>query len=113
LCFWSLLTPSIFRHLLQELQKESTVQSQRNKVLESENALLMSEMEQLRQEVKILEDNLDQSIMREEENLNLDKIGQDGGEGGEEMEKLKKMLKEQRLKFDVRDFFPFVIRIQS
>ncbi|KAK7439323.1 hypothetical protein VKT23_017548 [Stygiomarasmius scandens] len=89
------------KHLLQELQKESTAQSQRNKVLESENALLMSEMEQLRQEVKILEDNLDQSIMREEENLNLDKIGKDGGEGGEEIEKLKKMLKEQRLKFDV------------
>ncbi|THV07103.1 hypothetical protein K435DRAFT_960070 [Dendrothele bispora CBS 962.96] len=90
------------KHLLQELQKESTVQSQRNKVLESENALLISEMGQLRQEVKILEDNLDQSIMREEENLNLDMIGKDGEEGaGGEVEKLKKMLKEQRLKFDV------------
>lgn len=30
----------------------------------------MSEMDQLRQEVKILEDNIDQSIMREEAELN-------------------------------------------
>ncbi|KAF5346581.1 hypothetical protein D9758_013479 [Tetrapyrgos nigripes] len=89
------------KHLLQEVQKESTAQVQRNKVLESENALLMSEMEQLRQEVKILEDNLDQSIMREEENLNLDNIGKDGDKDGADIEQLKKMLKEQRLKFDV------------
>jgi hypothetical protein len=52
--------------------------------------------------VKILEDNLDQSIMREEENLNLDKIGKDGSNDGSEIEQLKKILKEQRLKFDVR-----------
>jgi CAP-Gly domain-containing linker protein 1 len=64
-------------------------------VLESENTLLMSEIEQLCQEVKILEDNLDQSIMQEEENLNLDKIGKDGSDDGSKIEQLKKILKEQ------------------
>ncbi|KAK1235249.1 hypothetical protein PQX77_001530 [Marasmius sp. AFHP31] len=37
------------KHIVQELQKESVAGSQRNKVLESENQLLMSEMEKLRQ----------------------------------------------------------------
>ena len=37
------------RHIVQELQKESVAESQRNKVLESENQLLISEMEKLRQ----------------------------------------------------------------
>ncbi|KAL0062077.1 hypothetical protein AAF712_011077 [Marasmius tenuissimus] len=85
------------KHIVQELQKESVAGSQRNKVLESENQLLMSEMEKLRQEVKILEDNLDQSILREEENLHIDGSGTDPSD----VEALKKTLKEQRLRTDV------------
>uniref|UniRef100_A0A0W0FSC5 CAP-Gly domain-containing protein n=1 Tax=Moniliophthora roreri TaxID=221103 RepID=A0A0W0FSC5_MONRR len=82
------------KHIIQELQKETVIENQKNKVLEAENQLLISEMEQLRQEVKILEDNLDQSILREEENLHLDV------EGAGDLDSLKKILKEQRLKAD-------------
>ncbi|KAL0571109.1 hypothetical protein V5O48_010841 [Marasmius crinis-equi] len=49
------------------------------------------------QEVKILEDNLDQSILREEENLHID----GAGSGPDDLEALKKSLKEQRLRADV------------
>lgn len=38
-----------YRHIVQELQKENTVSSQRCRVLEAENRLLMSETEQLRE----------------------------------------------------------------
>ncbi|KAK1235248.1 hypothetical protein PQX77_001529 [Marasmius sp. AFHP31] len=51
----------------------------------------------LEQEVKILEDNLDQSILREEENLHIDGSGSDPSD----VEALKKTLKEQRLRTDV------------
>jgi hypothetical protein len=37
------------RHIVQELQKENLAASQRNKLLESENKLLLSETDQLRQ----------------------------------------------------------------
>ncbi|KAH7888798.1 hypothetical protein F5I97DRAFT_1855623 [Phlebopus sp. FC_14] len=46
------------KHIVQELQKEILVVTQRNKVLESENRLLISETDQLREELKILEDNV-------------------------------------------------------
>jgi hypothetical protein len=37
------------RHIVQELQKENLGITQRNKLLESENKLLLSETDQLRQ----------------------------------------------------------------
>lgn len=42
------------RHIVQELQKESLAAAQRTKVLESENQLLLSEAEQLRQVTTLL-----------------------------------------------------------
>ncbi|KAJ6499418.1 hypothetical protein C8R45DRAFT_982319 [Mycena sanguinolenta] len=57
------------KHIVQELQKESLAATQRTKLLESENQLLLSEAEQLRQEVQILEENLDNSLTREENAL--------------------------------------------
>ena len=70
------------RLIVQELQQENSAATQRAKVLEAENELLRSETDQLRevstealvacttdlrlQELKILEDNLEQSIIHEE-----------------------------------------------
>ncbi|KAG6820995.1 hypothetical protein H0H93_008624 [Arthromyces matolae] len=50
------------KHIVQELQKENVAALQRIKLLESENQLLTSETDQLRQEVQILEENLDKSL---------------------------------------------------
>ncbi|KAH9839568.1 uncharacterized protein C8Q71DRAFT_750078 [Rhodofomes roseus] len=57
------------KHIVQELQKEISAAAQRNKVLESENKLLLTETEQLRQDLKVLEESVEQSIMREEQAL--------------------------------------------
>ncbi|KAG5643612.1 hypothetical protein DXG03_000620 [Asterophora parasitica] len=54
------------KHIVQELQKETLASAQRIKMLESENQLLSSEANQLRQEVQILEENLDKSLDQEE-----------------------------------------------
>ncbi|KAF5385794.1 hypothetical protein D9615_002454 [Tricholomella constricta] len=54
------------KHIVQELQKENLASAQRIKILESENQLLSSEANQLRQEVQILEENLDKSLDQEE-----------------------------------------------
>ncbi|KAF8844266.1 hypothetical protein BDN67DRAFT_963002 [Paxillus ammoniavirescens] len=54
------------KHIVQELQKEILTVTQRNKLLESENRLLISETDQLRQELKILEENVEQSLLRQE-----------------------------------------------
>jgi len=43
-----LITDILSRHIIQELQKESANASHQNKLLESENKLLLSETEQLR-----------------------------------------------------------------
>lgn len=40
---------SAIRHIIQELQLENTKAAQRSKVLESENKLLLTEMDQLRE----------------------------------------------------------------
>ncbi|KAF8894885.1 hypothetical protein CPB84DRAFT_1837197 [Gymnopilus junonius] len=47
------------KHIVQELQKETLASAQHIKLLESENALLAAEAEQLRQDVHFLEANLD------------------------------------------------------
>ncbi|KAG6369677.1 hypothetical protein JVT61DRAFT_14176 [Boletus reticuloceps] len=58
------------RHIVQELQMETLAITQRNKLLEAENRLLISETDQLRQELKILEDNVEQSLLSQEAALN-------------------------------------------
>lgn len=72
------------RHIVQELQKENSASAHRCKVLEAENKLLLSETAQLRdvrrlvvptywlmlklswQDLKVLEDDVEQSLLREE-----------------------------------------------
>ena len=41
--------PSFIRHIIQELQKENTAVSGKNNLLESENKILMTETESLRE----------------------------------------------------------------
>ncbi|KDR75449.1 hypothetical protein GALMADRAFT_227098 [Galerina marginata CBS 339.88] len=53
------------KHIVQELQKETLAAAQQIKFLESENVLLSAEAEQLRQEVHVLEENLDSSFSAE------------------------------------------------
>lgn len=47
------------RHIVQELQKETLAINQRNKLLEAENRLLISEL-------KILDDNVEQGLLKQE-----------------------------------------------
>ncbi|KAI0085120.1 hypothetical protein BDY19DRAFT_967250 [Irpex rosettiformis] len=74
------------KHIIQELQKELGKENQRSKVLESENKLLVTEIAQLRevylntvlssrdfndvlQDMKKLEDTFEQTLVREEQEL--------------------------------------------
>ncbi|KAJ7096443.1 hypothetical protein C8R44DRAFT_813037 [Mycena epipterygia] len=81
------------KHIVQELQKESLAAIQRTKLLESENQLLLSETEQLRQEVQILEENLDHSLTREENAL------EEGPPG--DTTSLQRIMKDQKVKFEM------------
>lgn len=57
------------KHIVQELQKESSALTAKNKLLESENKLLAKETESLREELKILEENIEQGLLSEENKL--------------------------------------------
>ncbi|KAJ7647445.1 hypothetical protein FB45DRAFT_893476 [Roridomyces roridus] len=81
------------KHIVQELQKESLAATQRTKLLESENQLLVSETEQLRQEVQILEENLDNSLIREENSLDEPPSG--------DAASLQRTLRDQKAKFEL------------
>ncbi|KZT11066.1 uncharacterized protein LAESUDRAFT_693618 [Laetiporus sulphureus 93-53] len=74
-------------HIVQELQMENSAQAQRNKALEQENNFLLSETDQLRQELKTLEENVEQSFMREEESL---AYAADGAGSAEDIVKMQK-----------------------
>ncbi|KAG6862208.1 hypothetical protein C0995_002138 [Termitomyces sp. Mi166 len=92
------------KHIIQELQKEQVAALQRVKILESENELLTSEADQLRQEVQILEDNLDKSMEQEEAAVggtNEDsprKLREQKGRLEVEQEQLRKRLVEVEMK---------------
>ncbi|KAI0266879.1 hypothetical protein BC834DRAFT_873993 [Gloeopeniophorella convolvens] len=57
------------KHIIQELQKENANAAQQNKLLESENKLLFSETEQLRKDMKTLEDTIESRLLQDEQNL--------------------------------------------
>lgn len=111
---------SCSRHIVQELQKDNQAAAQRNKLLESENRLLVSETDQLRQvlvylfhinllwfnsissqELQLLEDNVEQSLLRQEEALNLNDNMFSSPSSGDVIS-LNKALKDQKVKFEVR-----------
>ncbi|KIJ61359.1 hypothetical protein HYDPIDRAFT_31443 [Hydnomerulius pinastri MD-312] len=91
------------KHIVQELQKETVAAAQRNRLLESENRLLISETDQLRQELKILEENVEQSLLRQEAALD---AGDDHSSAPSdvqakfesELEQLRKRLTEAEMK---------------
>ncbi|KAF8813595.1 hypothetical protein BYT27DRAFT_7083346 [Phlegmacium glaucopus] len=70
------------KHIVQDLQKENLAATQRIKYLESENQLLSSEAEQLRQEVRVLEENLDNSLKEEMSALENPSTPNTGNEDG-------------------------------
>ncbi|KAF8891644.1 hypothetical protein BD779DRAFT_1661531 [Infundibulicybe gibba] len=83
------------KHIVQELQKENFATAQKNKLLESENQLLLSEADQLRQEVRILEDNLDKSLLDETS------VPIDLPPGSPDINMLQKSLKDQASRFEI------------
>ncbi|KAG2150614.1 hypothetical protein DEU56DRAFT_780997 [Suillus clintonianus] len=90
------------KHIVQDLQKETSAVTQRNKLLESENRLLMSETDQLRQELKLLEENIEQTLLREEAALGNHNTLASGDEQmarlENELEQLRKRLAEAEMK---------------
>ncbi|KAG1839825.1 hypothetical protein DFJ58DRAFT_811496 [Suillus subalutaceus] len=90
------------KHIVQDLQQETSAVTQRNKLLESENRLLMSETDQLRQELKLLEENIEQSLLREEAALGTHNTPASGDEQTarleNELEQLRKRLAEAEMK---------------
>ncbi|KAG2145954.1 uncharacterized protein EDB93DRAFT_1150216 [Suillus bovinus] len=91
-----------FKHIIQDLQQETSAVTQRNKLLESENRLLMSETDQLRQELKLLEENIEQGLLREEAALETHSTPASGDEQmarlENELEQLRKRLTEAEMK---------------
>ncbi|KAL4268225.1 CAP-Gly domain-containing protein [Pleurotus pulmonarius] len=85
------------KHIVQELQKEVAVSEQQKKTIASENELLQSEVDQLRQEVKLLEENLDTSLTREEQDL----TDNSGDASSSSIESLQKTMKEQKIRFEM------------
>ena len=90
---------------MQELQKENSSAQQKIKLLESENQLLKSEAESLRQEVAILESNLDNSLAKEdghsvESDMSDDVVSLQRRlrDQGQELEQLRKKLSELEMK---------------
>ncbi|TFK44617.1 hypothetical protein BDQ12DRAFT_673277 [Crucibulum laeve] len=98
------------KHIVQELQKENLAGNQRIKLLESENQLLSSEAEQLRQEVHILEENLDNNMTRDDDTRDENTTGVSGTGSGSrilseqqsrlemELEQLRKRLADVEMK---------------
>ncbi|KII92295.1 hypothetical protein PLICRDRAFT_172397 [Plicaturopsis crispa FD-325 SS-3] len=88
------------KHIVQDLQKENTACTQRIKILESENRLLVSETDQLRQELKVLEDNIDQSILREENAL-ANGFADSTSSSNDDIATLKREFREQKAKLEL------------
>ncbi|EGN99907.1 hypothetical protein SERLA73DRAFT_72683 [Serpula lacrymans var. lacrymans S7.3] len=91
------------KHIVQELQKENVAAAQRNRVLEAENKLLLSELsetEQLRQELKQLEEHVEQSLLHEEAILEAGSARSPGLESSD-MVSLQMAFKEQKVKYEL------------
>ncbi|THH04296.1 hypothetical protein EW146_g10214 [Bondarzewia mesenterica] len=79
--------------IIQELQKENVTVAQQNKLLESENKLLLFEMDQLRAVMRTLENSIEQSLLREEQALGLNSPST-----SDDIAKLKMALKDLKVK---------------
>ncbi|KZT28920.1 hypothetical protein NEOLEDRAFT_682934 [Neolentinus lepideus HHB14362 ss-1] len=82
------------KHIVQEMQQEILAANQQNKALTSENELLSSEIEKLRAELNTLENNFEQSLLREEQTL-------DDGSGGADDASAQKARQELKAKYEM------------
>lgn len=106
------------RHIVQELQKETATSAQRCKVLESENKLLLSETEQLRevrsslrspseylvdalvQDLKALEEDVERSLSREEAMLSGEYPSSPPTPSMDDMQTLQRSYKDLKTKYE-------------
>lgn len=86
------------KHIIQELQLEGTKAAQRTKVLESENKLLLTEMDQLREDMKALEDSVEQTLLREEQALEAEEAALNGT--SDDVSQLQKTSREMKSKYE-------------
>ncbi|CCA68518.1 related to 40S ribosomal protein S18-Coprinopsis cinerea [Serendipita indica DSM 11827] len=84
--------------MMQELQKENTAYASKIRSLETENKILVTETEDLKEAVKTLEQAIDDSIQREEQMLKEEQEA--GGSGGGDSESLQRSVREARLEVD-------------
>ncbi|KAG8832268.1 hypothetical protein FRC17_001627 [Serendipita sp. 399] len=84
--------------MVQELQKENSACESKIRSLETENKLLVTETEDLKEAIKTLEAAIDESIRREEEMLKEEQAY--GGMSNDDTSGLQRALREARLELD-------------
>ncbi|KAL7281479.1 hypothetical protein ACG7TL_004794 [Trametes sanguinea] len=88
------------KHIVQELQKENAAAEQRCKVLEAENKLLLSETEQLREDLKVLEEDVERSLAREEAMLTGEAESSPSTPSMDDVQALQRSYKELKAKYE-------------
>ncbi|EIW62820.1 uncharacterized protein TRAVEDRAFT_34134 [Trametes versicolor FP-101664 SS1] len=88
------------KHIVQELQKENAASAQRLRSLEAENKLLLSETEQLREDMKSLEEDVERSIAREEAMLSGENPPSPGTPSLDDIQALQRSYKELKTKYE-------------
>ncbi|KAI0691775.1 hypothetical protein BC835DRAFT_1417033 [Cytidiella melzeri] len=84
------------KHIIQELQKELARETHRSKVLESENKLLITEIAQLREDMKKLEDTFEQTLVREEQQL----AAETGDMASTDVATLQRSVRDLKMKYE-------------
>lgn len=69
--------------------------------MESENKLLLTEVDQLREDMKTLEENVEQTLFREEQALEAEEAALNGT--SDDAATTQKMMREMRVKYEVRE----------
>ncbi|OJT13108.1 hypothetical protein TRAPUB_10334 [Trametes pubescens] len=88
------------KHIVQELQKENAASAQRLRSLEAENKLLLSETEQLREDMKSLEEDVERSIAREEAMLSGENPPSPSTPSLDDIQALQRSYKELKTKYE-------------
>ncbi|KAI0645887.1 hypothetical protein C8Q79DRAFT_910183 [Trametes meyenii] len=88
------------KHIVQELQKENAASAQRCKSLEAENKLLMSETEQLREDLKVLEEDVERSLAREEAILADENLSTPSTPSLDDIQALQRSYKDLKTKYE-------------
>ncbi|KAI0663349.1 hypothetical protein C8Q70DRAFT_1042120 [Cubamyces menziesii] len=88
------------KHIVQELQKENAASEQRCKALEAENKILLSETEQLREDLKALEEDVERSLAREEAMLSGEAESSPSTPSMDDVQALQRSYKELKTKYE-------------